>query len=186
MKQWIKRILPRKCPDAPDARPANTLTDVVVPFTSVSRPVPISLAQGTSSVDLVQSNAIVSQPSTVPGHTATDVPSTNVSRPLPVSPAPGITFVDLVQSNLVVNQPSTVPGPTGIGEYIGHASCIDQHHPGSQIITLRFSTGNQAILHCEQVCTGSMTKSAPKFLPPRALHLKVEKASGFRSMVFQL
>jgi hypothetical protein len=109
-KQWFERncsrVLPRskhqasstsRHPDVPDAQPTTTATDV----TSLSRPLPVSPAQGTSRLDVI------------------------------------------------VNQPSTVPGPTGIGEHmhVGHASCIDCHQPGSQIIILRFSTGHQAILH---------------------------------------
>ena len=80
-------------------------------------------------------------------HTDSDAPSTSVNRPspLPVSPAQR-TCVDLVRSNVIVNQPSTGSGPTGIGEHIGHASCIDRHQHGPQIITLRFSTGDQEIL----------------------------------------
>ena len=36
--------------------------------------------------------------------------------------------VDIVQPNVITNQPSTVQlaGPTGVGEQIGHASCIDR------------------------------------------------------------
>ena len=73
MKQWLDQncswILCRasstsQFPDALDARPTTTATDV--PSTSVSRPLPVSpLAQGTSSVDVS-----VNQPSTVPGPTA--------------------------------------------------------------------------------------------------------------------
>jgi hypothetical protein len=71
--------------------------------------------------------------------TATDVPSINVSRHLLVSPSQG--------TSCVVDRPSTVPGPTGTGEYIGHASCIVRHQPGSQIISFSLETGHQAILH---------------------------------------
>jgi hypothetical protein len=58
---------------------------------------------------------------------ASDVPSTSStvsrgSRPLPATPAQGTSRVDL-QSNGIMNQPSTAPAP-GIGEHIGHASCI--------------------------------------------------------------
>ena len=139
MKKWIKRILPRKRrvsstsqhPDAQDTRPTTTPTNVI-PSTSVLHPLPVSPAPGTN------------QSSTGPGPTGTtiDVLSTSVSRLLPgnpVSPALGTSCVDPVQSNV-----------------IGHTSCIDRHHQhGSQIITLRFSTKHQAILHCEQACTGS-------------------------------
>ena len=57
-------------------------------------------------------------------------PSTSVSRPLqvPASLAQENSGVDIVQPNVITNQPSTVQlaGPTGVGEQIGHASCIDR------------------------------------------------------------
>lgn len=79
MEQWIKRILPHKrrasptsqYPDSPyhDA-PPHTTTAIDVPSTSISRPLSVSPAQGTSRVDLVQSNVIANQqPLTVPGPT---------------------------------------------------------------------------------------------------------------------
>jgi hypothetical protein len=80
-----------------------------------------------------------------------NVPSTSTgsvsrpTRPLPATPAQGTSCVDL-QSNVFMNQPSTA-GPTGIGEHIGHASCIDR---------------GMFLRH--------FTKSAPKFLPLRALY----------------
>ena len=103
MKQWIER----KC----------------------SRVLPRSKHQASSA-----SRHPADAPDVQPTTTATDV--TSLSRPLPVSPAQGTSRLDLV-----VNQPSTV------GEYVGHASCIDCRQPGSQIITLRFSTGHQEIQH---------------------------------------
>ena len=57
------------------------------------------------------------------------IPSTSASHPLPASLTQGNSHVDIVQPNLITNQPSkasTVPGSTGVGEQIGHASCIDR------------------------------------------------------------
>ena len=89
-------------------------------------------------------------PDPPPTITATDVPSTSVSYPLPVFLEWGTSCEDVI-----MNEPSTVPG-TGIGEHIGHASCIDCHQPVSQITSLRFLTANPKILlrmQCEKVCT---------------------------------
>ena len=70
MEQWFKRncswAVPRKRPASstsqhPDAPDADT---------SVPRSLPASPAQGTSRVDIVQSNVTMSQPPTVPVPTA--------------------------------------------------------------------------------------------------------------------
>ena len=122
-------------------------------------------------------------PDAQPTTTATDV--TSLSRPLPVSPAQGTSRLDVS-----VNQPSTVPGPTAIGENTGHASCIDRQ--------TQFTDHNSPFLDRTPgnptsytiggmywiLAWHSITKSAPKLLPLRALHFKLEKT--FRPMAHQL
>ena len=71
---------------------------------------------------LCRTSSTQDAPDARPTTTVTDVPFARESRPLPVSLAQKASRVDGI-----VDQPSTVPGPTGIGENIGHTSCVDRH-----------------------------------------------------------
>ena len=88
-------------------------------------------------------------------HLDTNGSSSRSPPSLPTSPAKG---TSPVQPNATMNQSSTVPGPTGVGEKIGHASCIDR------------STH------------WSITNSTPKFLPLRTFQSQLGKV---RPMVYQ-